>query len=144
MTFAEVNTEIRSLFNTFWAGRTNVYYENENFDVTKEKNGGVKITEYIRLTIRQLSNEMIGIGSSASGRLKRSNCIVYIDYFFKPNTDIITINETIDDIIEAMQNKVLTNGFTYEGDRTPVTRTTNRSFNMVRISINLDYEQLTN
>ena len=143
MTLSEVNTEIRALFNGYWSSRTPVYYENENFEITKEKNGGVSITEYIRLTIEEIDNNLIGLGNGASGRLKRANCFAYIDYFFKPNTDVVTINEVAEGIIQAISNKPLTQGNTFEASRTPIVRTTNKSFNMIRITLNLDYENLT-
>lgn len=142
MRLSEVNTEIRALFEAYWGTTTPIYYENISFNTFKANNSATAINSFIRLTIEQIKNENIGIGTTSSKRLKRSSCFLFIDYFFQANTSVITVNETVENIIDAMQNKTLTQGRTYEGSRTGVYRATNKAYNMIRITMDLDYEYI--
>lgn len=134
MKLSQVTTEIRAIFEAYWGTTTPYYYENVTFNSKGNDS-------FIYLKVVEADKNLVGIyGNSAKAGLKRSDGILYIDYFFKLGVDAVTVSQTVEGLISALSNQQLTDGETYEGIRTAIQKAGNRAYNFVRIKIELDYE----
>jgi len=133
---SQVISETKIIFNSYWNNQTPVFYENEQFKPTGNES-------FIYYRVMEADKNQVGIyGNSAKKGLKRSNGFIYIDYFFKMGLPAEVVNQTVEGIISAMTNAQLSSGEIYEGVSSQIQRSGNKAFNFIRITIELDYEDI--
>jgi len=126
MDFTTLQTTLEQYFETQWAARTPVTYENTKFDTSS--------TSWVRFTVKSDISKNAALGSSAN----RISGEIVVQVFTPLYRGTGAGNLIADDLITVLQNKNISGIFTYALTKVNVGNAQKQGYYQQNCSINFD------